>query len=298
MTPCDVVIVNYNAGPLLAECVGDLLDVTAPPLSIVVVDNGSADDSIGLLPVDPRLTVILNGENLGFAKACNVGARAGAAGTILFLNPDCRIDGSALERLQSVLLAEARTGMVGGLLLNPDGTEQAGGRRDIPTPATAFGRAFNLRLLGRYAPRALADYSRDGDPLPDHPVEVAAISGALMMVRREALQQVGFWDEGYFLHVEDLDLCLSLTRAGWHILFVPDARAWHVKGASSRSRRVFVEWHKHRGMLRFYRKFMAGQYPKWLMAAVTVAVYGRFAALAALLTVQQWVERRLGQRAG
>jgi GT2 family glycosyltransferase len=292
------VIVNYNAGPLLAQCVGGLLAVADAPLRVIVVDNGSVDDSIGLLPADPRLTVILNGENFGFAKACNIGARAGTAETILFLNPDCRIEGPALERLQSVLFAYDEIGMVGGLLLNLDGTEQAGSRRDIPTPATAFGRAFNVRLLGRYAPQRLSDYSRHGDPLPDRPVEVAAISGALMMVKRRAFEQVGGWDEGYFLHVEDLDLCLSFTRAGWRIVFVPDAPVRHVKGASSRSRPVFVEWHKHRGMLRFYRKFMADEYPKWLMAAVTAAVYARFAGLAVVLTARQWLERWLGRHAG
>jgi len=97
--------------------------------------------------------------------------------------------------------------------------------------------------------------------LPDGAIEVEAISGACVLVKREVMEDVGLWDEGYFLHCEDMDWCMRFRQKGWKILFVPDARISHALGACSQSRRVLVEWHKHKGMLRFYRKFFRHQYP-------------------------------------
>ena len=92
-------------------------------------------------------------------------------------------------------------------------------------------------------------------------MEVEAISGACMLVRRAALDDVGGLDEGYFLHCEDLDWCHRFRQAGWRVLFVPGVRVVHDKGVSSRARPVFVQWHLHRGMVRYYRKFLRDEYP-------------------------------------
>ena len=123
-------------------------------------------------------------------------------------------------------------------------------------------------------------------PLPERPVEVEAISGACMMARREAVDDVGLWDEGYFLHCEDLDWCMRFRSKGWKILFVPSARVTHYLGVSSKSRPVFVEWHKHKGMMRFYRKFFKRQYPLGLMGLVAVGVWLRFVLVATLKAVR------------
>ena len=287
---CDVVIVNYNAGALLAEGVASLLTDPAAACRIIVVDNGSSDDSLAQLPSDPRLSVIRNGANLGFAAACNIGARAGSGDAVLFLNPDCRAAPAAIDRLLTVLDSDDAVGMVGGLLLNPDGSEQEGARRNLPTLGSGLGRALGIGALAKDPQSPLVDYSRRGDPLPDGPVEVEAISGALMLVRRAVLDAIGGWDEGYFLHVEDLDLCMRVRQAGYRILFVPDVRVAHVKGASS-GRRVFVEWHKHRGMLRYYRKFLAAAHSPPVSAIVTAGVWIRFAGLASLLAARRLVGR-------
>ena len=285
MTPIDIVIVNYNAGPLLVGGVDALLTAAEADIRITVVDNASTDASLSALPPDPRLAIIRNPRNLGFAAACNIGAAAGRAETVLFLNPDCRLKSGALSTLHAALWSEGAVGMAGGLLLDPDGTEQPGSRRDVPTPGNLFARFLGRGRSGR------GDYSRHGDPLPPEPVDMPVISGALMMVRRAALEQLGGWDEGYFLHVEDIDLCERFRRAGYRILFVPGARVVHVKGASSRGRPVFVEWHKHRGMLRFFRKFMAAHYPGPVMALATLAVWARFSALATVLTARRLLGR-------
>jgi GT2 family glycosyltransferase len=123
--------------------------------------------------------------------------------------------------------------------------------------------------------------------LPTSPVAVEAISGAFMLVRRSALETVGPWDSGYFLHCEDLDWCMRFKQAGYRILFVPDVVVSHAQGGCSQGRAVFVEWHKHKGMLRFYRKFYRESYPLALMALVYLAVWLRFAAKALALTLRR-----------
>lgn len=130
-------------------------------------------------------------------------------------------------------------------------------------------------------PRLFFDFHLHKQPLPDRAIEVEAISGACMLVKREAIDAVGLWDEGYFLHCEDLDWCMRFSQHGWKILFVPTARITHALGVCSRSRPIFVEWHKHKGMMRFYHKFFRHQYPGVLMGLVTIGVWLRFALLAA-----------------
>jgi GT2 family glycosyltransferase len=282
------IIVNYNAGPLLRACVDSLL---ACPLAIeiIVVDNASHDGSLGSLPELPHIRVIRNPANVGFAAACNIGIGASSAPFLLFLNPDCVVQPGAVSILLAALQSAERVGMVGGLLVNADGTEQGGGRRAVPTPWRSFVRAFGLHRFAHRWPKLFYDFHLHKQPLPEGPIEVEAISGACMLVKRAAVEDVGLWDEGYFLHCEDLDWCMRFRQRGWQILFVPDARIVHALGACSRSRRVFVEWHKHKGMVRFYRKFFRHQYPGALMWLVTLGVWLRFGLAAVYLTGRRWL---------
>lgn len=278
---CDVVIVNYNAGELLSDCVASVF--AAGAASAIVVDNGSSDGSLERLERmagNGKLSLIRNGRNLGFAAACNIGARTSSASRILFLNPDSVLAAGALARMLDVLERSETVGMVGGLLCNPDGSEQPGGRRVFPTPKRAFVRAFGLSRLARYFPGVFSDFLLHRESLPAEPVAVEAISGACMLVRREAMDDVGLWDEAYFLHCEDLDWCMRFRQKGWQVMFVPDAKVTHVWGACSRSRPFFVEWHKHRGMLRFYRKFFRCRYSGLLWGFVVAGVCLRFALVA------------------
>ncbi len=282
------VIVNYNAGTLLRGCVDSLL---ACPLDveIIVVDNASHDGSLEAIAELPRIRIIRNPTNLGFAAACNVGMRAASSSYSLFLNPDCFFQPGAIATLVGALQSDARVGMVGGLLINSDGSEQGGGRRAVPTPWRSFVRAFGLHRFADRWPKLFYDFHLHKQPLPKCAMAVEAISGACMLVKREAVEDVGLWDEGYFLHCEDLDWCMRFRQKDWTILFVPDARIYHALGACSKSRPVFVEWHKHRGMVRFYHKFFKHQYPGPLMWLVMLGVWMRFAALAGLRTTQRWV---------
>ena len=170
--------------------------------------------------------------------------------------------------------------MVGGLLTYADGREQGGGRRAVPTPWRSFVRAFGLARLSHRWPKLFDDFHLHKQPLPAGPLPVEAISGACMLVTREAIDDFGLMDEGYFLHCEDLDLCMRARGRGWQILFVPDAPVVHHKGGCSRERPIFVEWHKHKGMVRFYQKHFRHQYPAGLMELVIISVWLRFTAIA------------------
>lgn len=275
--PVSIVTVNYNGGSLLSQCVHAVLDQAR---EVIIVDNASSDSSLTelerfSLPND-RIQIIRLPDNRGFAAGCNTGLSASTQPYILFLNPDCILQENSLQRMVQVMESDPRIGMVGGYLVNPDGSEQGGGRRAIPTPWRAFVRAFGLYRLAKFWPTVFFDFHLDQQPLPLKPVEVEAISGALMLVRRQAIDDVGSWDENYFLHCEDLDWCMRFKQKNWKIFFVPDAPVIHHKGTCSRSRPFFVAWHKHKGMARFYKKFFRQQYPIGLMAIVTAGIWLRF----------------------
>ena len=284
MPKVSAIIVNYNAGLILNEAVNLLLG-SASVAKAIVVDNGSTDYSMDelehLAASQSRLVCIRNNKNMGFAKACNIAiAAAGENDYLLFLNPDCLVDSNALETLLVYMKSSPQTGMAGPLLLNPDGTEQAGGRRAVPTPWRSFIRAFGLSRFRERYPRLFSDFLLHQQPLPDGSIEVEAISGSCMLVKRDALLDVGPLDESYFLHCEDLDWCMRFRQRGWKIMFVPDARVIHHKGTCSKTRLIFVEWHKHKGMMRFYGKYFRQQYPGVLLWIVGFGVWLRFGAMA------------------
>jgi GT2 family glycosyltransferase len=279
----EVVIVNYNAGPLLSRCVEALLK-SFQVRAVVVTDNASIDRSLDavrrLTSGGDRVVFLLNNANLGFGRACNIGYDLTQAPYVLFINPDCIAQPDSVERLINLLEQHPDMGMVGPLILNPDGSEQAGARRTTPTVGRAFIKAFGLSRLAARFSGGPGDFNLDSTVLPTEPTDVDAISGACMLVRRSAIEQVGLFDEGYFMHCEDLDWCMRFRLAGWRVVFVPDAVVMHEKGVSSRSRPIFVEWHKHRGMARYYRKFFTDRYPIVLMPIVLAGIWARFAWVA------------------
>lgn len=290
MFTLSVLIVNFNAGSTLPECIFSVLS-SKISLQVLIFDNGSTDDSValvrGLVGIDHRVTIIESSENLGFAAGINAMLEYIQGNMILILNPDCIIQLGALERMLAVLARFPEAGMAGCLIRNPDGSEQRGCRRYLPTPTRALARVLNLDRFSR----RFQGFDLTGTPLPPGPVPVEAISGAFMLVRRSTIERIGPLDEGYFLHCEDLDWCMRAKLANIPVLFVPDVEVYHAQGTSSAGRPVRVEFYKHQGMIRYYRKFFRDQYPAPLMALVVGAVWARFAAKAVVLTLRRLLKR-------
>jgi len=165
--PVSIVTVNYNGGSLLSQCVHVALDQAR---EVIIVDNASSDSSLTelerfSLPND-RIQIIRLPDNRGFAAGCNTGLSASTQPYILFLNPDCILQENSLQRMVQVMESDPRIGMVGGYLANPDGSEQGGGRRAIPTPWRAFVRAFGLYRLAKFWPKVFFDFHLEKQPLP------------------------------------------------------------------------------------------------------------------------------------
>lgn len=289
-----VVIVNFNAGDYLAAAVESVLDQAEVATEIIVVDNASSDGSLEALRARTptgKIQIIALDDNHGFAHACNVGIAASRGTSVLLLNPDCRMHAGSLALLKWMIQERPDVGMTGPLIVNPDGTEQRGCRRDIPNPWQIFCVAFGLHRLMPEHPR-FRDYAYDAAVLPDRPTEVPAISGACMLVRRAAIDAVGHLDSGYFLHFEDLDWCMRFQSAGLKIVFVPAAVVEHTQGVCSRSRPIRVEAHKHRSLVRFLRKNFTAYYPSSFMAVVSALVLVRFTSVSASMLVRGRTARR------
>jgi N-acetylglucosaminyl-diphospho-decaprenol L-rhamnosyltransferase len=274
-----VVVVSFHTGPALPDCVDSVLS-QAGLVELIVVDNGNPEEARSWLAsraaADPRLKLITGHGNVGFAAGCNRGVAASRGGLILLLNPDCVIEPGTLVRGQALLAGRPEVALVGGRLLNPDGSDQRGGRRHLLTPGSAIVEALRLDLLG------LTRVNRHEERLPDGPVAVDCISGAFMLMPRRAYEAVGGMDEGYFLHVEDADFCLRVRRAGGIVLFDPDLRVRHRRG-TSRSSVIRVEWHKARGFIRYFHKHFHNS--PWLpiLPLMDVLVLMRFALRAVFL---------------
>jgi N-acetylglucosaminyl-diphospho-decaprenol L-rhamnosyltransferase len=262
-----VVVVSHDSGEWLPRCIAAVLAQDAP-VEVIVVDNASRDGSLGKLPRDPRVRLLRNEGNRGFAVACNQGAAATPASHLLFLNPDCELPADAVRRLRALLAQDASLAVLGAQLVNSDGTPQAASRRRTPTPTVAIKRALGL----------------GGKTLEiDEPLDatgpvsfVDAVSGALMLLPHRIFEALGGFDEGYVLHCEDLDLCRRALLAGHRVGIANEVRVLHHKGTSSRARPMWVEWQKHRGMLRYFKKFDAASSPLWLRLAVRLGVWLRF----------------------
>lgn len=276
-----VIIVNFNGGELLTESVRSVLASTVP-VTVHVIDNASQDDSLQILQQtiqhDKRLQIIKNADNLGFARAANLALPYTTGEYLLFLNPDCLICPDTLALFAQTMDKYPQAGMAGGLVHNPDGSEQAGSRRCIPTPWRTLVRVFHLDKLFPNSKR-FKSFVLTGQALPENPIEIEGISGACMFVRRTALEIVGPMDEAYFLHCEDLDWFMRFRAQHFTILFIPEIEVVHVKGVCSRNRPIITLWYKHRGMVRFYRKFFRHRYPSLLFLSVILAVWLRFGLL-------------------
>jgi N-acetylglucosaminyl-diphospho-decaprenol L-rhamnosyltransferase len=244
-----VVVVNFESGAMLVDCVRSLLaDDSAGTPEIVVVDNGSRDGSVAALRAAfPDVTVVDPGGNVGYAAAANRGIAATSAPFVGVSNADLVVAPGTVAALLTRLETEPDLAAVGPALFNPDGSQYPSARAHAST-TDAVGHA----VLGRLFPRnRFTRRYRQLDAAWDRPRDVDWVSGALLFLRRSALDSVGGWDERYFMYLEDVDLCWRLRRIGWRVAYEPSGRATHVQGASTASHPYRMIAEHHRSAYRF-----------------------------------------------
>ncbi len=242
-----VIIVSADSGPLLETCIANVL-ASPLPQCVQLFDNASRDGVAQRIEQkhkdDARLHVACSSRNLGFGAAVNRAAKGLTSDWLLILNPDVLLPPADLERLMSIAASNDDAGLIGAVMVDQDGTVDPASRRRDPLLRRS------LAQLGFGSGETVDDAS----PIPASMIEVEAVSGALMLVRRSLLRRIGGFDEQYFLHFEDLDLCRRVRDAGSRVLLAGELRVVHVQGSSSHHRPVFVAWHKHRGMWRWFRQ--------------------------------------------
>ena len=275
------VVVNYESGPALARCVADL--TTCGLAAVVVVDNGSTDGSLSAaVAATPGIEVVDPGENLGYGAAANRGVAATTSELVLVCNPDLEIPADAVAALVAALDADPGRALAGPLIRTPSGDRYPSARR-FPSLVDAGGHA----LLGIFAPdnRFTRNYQRSELDAPgDAALDVDWVSGACFLVRRDAFEQVGGFDESYFMYLEEVDLCWRLARAGWKVTYAPDAEVTHLQGRSTDRHPYRMILEHHRSLLRFASRSSEG-WRTALLPLVALGVAARFglACLARLL---------------
>lgn len=254
--PISVIVVAADSGAHLLDCVERVL-TGSTPVELILSDNASSDGSVEAVASrwldEPRLQILRHASNLGFGAACNRGAARAQGELLVFLNPDCLLEVDSLARVSEVAAGCESLGVLGVSIVSADGVAEPASRRRDPLLRRAL---MTLSGLSRWSwrwPRFAGVDAATPDLSALQPVD--AVSGALMALPRDAYDHLGGFDENYFLHCEDLDLCRRARDAGFEVVCANAIRVVHLKGTSSRARALFVARHKRRGMWRWFVKF-------------------------------------------
>jgi GT2 family glycosyltransferase len=261
VTELSVCIVTYKARDWLRGCLDSLYSSTTfSPFEVIVVDNGSKDGVREMLEQEfPSVRFIENECNEGYTRPMNQSLKVATGRYLMQLNPDTVILTGSFDRLVDFMEAHPEVGICGPKVLNQDGTLQKQCRRGEPRPLAVLSyflglwKVFpNSKLLGGY----LLDYEGE-----DKTLEVAAVSGSCMLIRKEVVEQIGYLDEQFYAYQEDSDYCARVRKAGWKVIYMPEAQIIHYGGqGGSRVEpyRSIVEW--HRSYWLYYKKHLAKDY--------------------------------------
>lgn len=263
-----VVVVTYRSRTHIADCLRSIDRARGPlALEVLVVDNASDDGTPDAArAAAPWARVVETGDNLGYAKAVNIGLRESGGAFVLVLNPDSVVGPDALVALHGWMTSHPRCGIAGPLIRNPDGSIEYTARSFPGAAAFLFNRYSLLTRLWPGNPWSRRYLLSDWDHRS--PRSVDWVTGACMLVRREAVDQVGGMDEAYFMFNEDVDWCHAMKDAGWSVDFVPGASVTHHVGASRQKVADKVLLERHRGMIHYFRKYHR---PHPLLAALVGA---------------------------
>ncbi|MCF6093269.1 glycosyltransferase family 2 protein [Microaerobacter geothermalis] len=255
-----ILIVNYNTCNLTLQALRSVFDSrTDYQFEVIVIDNNSTDDSVEMIEREfPKVKLIQNRENVGFSKANNQGIKIADGRYILLLNSDTVIQKDTLDMMLKFMDNHPHIGASGCKVVLPDGSLDKACRRGFPTPSASFYYAFGIARLFPHVPRFNQYQLTYLDPDKDYPVD--CLVGAFMLVRREAIEQVGLLDEEFFMYGEDIDWCYRIKQAGWDIYYYPYTSIVHYKGASSRRKPFKIIYEFHRAMFLFHRKHYQQKY--------------------------------------
>ena len=254
---CSVIIVNYKVPELLSNCLKSVQAHTSISHEIIVVDNDSQDGSVEMLLTEfPHVITIDSGENLGFAAGNNLGLKEATGQYIFYLNPDTELKDNAIDRLCNLLSKNPDYGLVAPKLLNSDGSLQ----RSIRPFYTFWKSLFD----NRYMPLIMAKYPQIGRLLPgilphDEPREIDWAKGAALMVRKKIVDNIGAFDERFWIYGEEIDLCYRFHKHGWKIFYEPSIEIIHHESQSIGRKNTKMEFQNDLSLLLFLDK----HYPNW-----------------------------------
>jgi GT2 family glycosyltransferase/glycosyltransferase involved in cell wall biosynthesis len=254
----DIIIVNFNSTDYLLKCVSSIYaSPTKITPNIFVIDNNSTDDVRRIKESFPQIVLFQNKINIGFAAAINQGIRKSKAKYLLFLNPDTLLLNDFFQPILEYLENNKSTGIIGPKILDTDGTIQ-GSARAFPNALTAlYGRSSPLTKYFPNNPISRANTMTIGRNM-GNPMVVDWVSGACMMIRRQAIDEVGPLDERFFMYWEDADFCRRMWHKGWKVVYFPGPSLHHHIGKSSDSRPLKSIYHFHRSSFLLFEKYAKG----------------------------------------
>lgn len=291
-----IIIVTWKSLEFTRACLASIYStISGLTFEIIVVDNASGDDSERVI-VDsfPNVIFIATKQNLGFAKANNLGFSYSSGQTILFLNPDTEVRDNVFARMVEALRSNSTAGAVGARLVNSDGSLQASCVQAYPT---IWNQLVDCNILRRMFPNwsgwGMSALFRVGNV----PSAVEAISGAGFMLRRDVFAQVGGFTESYLMYVEDLDLSYKIGKAGYRILYLPDCQIIHHGGKSSAQQTpYFVNLQQKAGIAHFFLSTHGWAHYFSYRASISLIALTRLALVASLVLLNPLTPRKLNGR--
>ncbi|NQX66712.1 glycosyltransferase family 2 protein [Paenibacillus alba] len=268
-----IIVLNYKTRDLTLACIQSVFSSsTSYNFEIILIDNASNDGIIQAINEQyPQVVTIANTDNVGFSKANNQGIQVAKGRYVLLLNSDTIVQPDTLDTMVHFMDENPSVGASGCKIVLPDGSLDKACKRGFPTPSASFYYAFGFSKLFPKKPRF--NQYQLGYLNPDDEYPIDSLVGAFMLIRREAIEQVGMLDEEFFMYGEDIDWCYRIKQAGWVNYYYPRTHIVHYKGASSRRKPFKIIYEFHRAMILFHNKHYRHKY-SWLTNAIVYSGVG------------------------
>lgn len=263
----DIIIVNWNSKAQLAACVDSICEfIPAETCNICIIDNGSTDDSVDILRALENMRVIKTGENLGFGKACNLGAQESNSEFLLFLNPDSKLYSETVQVALAYMEAPANASVgICGVQLRDETDQTSKSCTRFPSASDFVCHAVGLDRLFPRLGHFMSEWAHDSTQQVDH------VMGAFFLVRRETFETLNGFDERFFVYLEDLDFSFRAKQAGWNSVYLTEAQAFHLGGGTSNQVKAMRLFYSLRSQLLYAFKHFS-LLNAWLVALMTLFV--------------------------